>query len=589
MSNPIPLYFRVSELLGASYVPVNLLTGLNVSGGSPTDAAPTINAITSAASATAPVILDWDIGVAMMQPLYIPNGHVSVFGRGWDTGIFTMNNATCHSISTQTGWQGNGAYIAADPGGTAPSQAAKNIVIKDIFINGNRGSLVLTTTGNTTSTSNQLTSLASTTGLAVGNSISGTGIPMGTTILSIAGSTVTMSNNATATGTGVSVTFNTGNSATGNLEGITSTSGGYNAIIWMHGINLVSATDVVIDNVYTYNTPSYHHFLSNISNFEVKGCNFDGTATTSNLNIDGVHIDGPASNFRIHHNTFNQLTDDNVALNAPEGYGGNIQFWEVDSNVHVAAQSFFRTYTKRGAATQYFVTDGAISNEVGTLTVGPVGIAAVAISLSLDSPGGTSMSANAIDRIVVSNVQAYATNNSCFFLRFNDSIGAVLFTNCKFRAVNNPWWAYNDGTQTGLPTVGSFSFLNCEIYQDTALGSPAGIGSNVAMTIQNLDWDVQVHNTPGSAFSQWLYVVDPTNLAISNLAVRRLDPTHWAALINGSTWTNLPKINGAGLVESGFQIPDAQIPNGTFYISNTSPNAGKVCLKNTSGTVVPIG
>ncbi len=66
---------------------------------------------------------------------------------------------------------------------------------------------ILNTTGNITLSSNQLTGLASTTGLATGQYIFGAGIPTNTTVLSIAGSTVTMSQEATATTTGVSVSF----------------------------------------------------------------------------------------------------------------------------------------------------------------------------------------------------------------------------------------------------------------------------------------------------------------------------------------------------------------------------------------------
>jgi hypothetical protein len=69
---------------------------------------------------------------------------------------------------------------------------------------------ILVTTGNITGSptpSNQLTSLASTSGLANGDYIIGTGIPQGTTIANISGSTVTMSANATLNGTGITVTF----------------------------------------------------------------------------------------------------------------------------------------------------------------------------------------------------------------------------------------------------------------------------------------------------------------------------------------------------------------------------------------------
>lgn len=66
----------------------------------------------------------------------------------------------------------------------------------------------LTTTGNISNLSNQLTNLASTAGLSFGQFIVGTGIPTGTSISAISGTTITMSNNATANITGVSVSFN---------------------------------------------------------------------------------------------------------------------------------------------------------------------------------------------------------------------------------------------------------------------------------------------------------------------------------------------------------------------------------------------
>lgn len=60
----------------------------------------------------------------------------------------------------------------------------------------------ITFTGTTTSGSANLTAVSSTTGLAAGQVITGAGIPANTTILSISGSTVTMSANATASGSG---------------------------------------------------------------------------------------------------------------------------------------------------------------------------------------------------------------------------------------------------------------------------------------------------------------------------------------------------------------------------------------------------
>jgi hypothetical protein len=61
-------------------------------------------------------------------------------------------------------------------------------------------------TGNTTSTSQTLVSVSSTTGLAAGQTITGAGIPAGTTITGIGVGTLTVSQPATATATGVALT-----------------------------------------------------------------------------------------------------------------------------------------------------------------------------------------------------------------------------------------------------------------------------------------------------------------------------------------------------------------------------------------------
>lgn len=67
---------------------------------------------------------------------------------------------------------------------------------------------VATLTGNTTSASATVSGLSSTTGLAAGMNVTGTGIPTGTQIASITnGTSLVLTANATATGTGVSLNF----------------------------------------------------------------------------------------------------------------------------------------------------------------------------------------------------------------------------------------------------------------------------------------------------------------------------------------------------------------------------------------------
>ena len=95
------------------------------------------------------------------------------------------------------------------------SSAASNIQLYEVYSNNNQWNQVLATTGNTTNNSAALSNLASTTGIATGQYVIGTGIPSGTTVNSKSGTTVTLSNKATATATGVAVAFGT---VTGNSD-----------------------------------------------------------------------------------------------------------------------------------------------------------------------------------------------------------------------------------------------------------------------------------------------------------------------------------------------------------------------------------
>lgn len=571
-----------SELLGPSYVPVvvdprgGATAGLDINGHAPVDASPVLNAFLASATVQRPVCLILDIGVGMLEPLYVANGYASVLGCGHGTGIFMMPGANCHGVSNQGGWQGNGAYPNQNPYGTAPAQSCVNILLKDFFINGNRGTgaAVATPTMTTVSGSPNIT-VSSATGIAMGQLIQGTGIPANTFVGSISGTTIGMvsssgsAQNATASGSGIASSFFASNWTTGSPRGIMTPTGGFNQFTWGSGVNLVSCQDVTIDNVYFYNIPSFCCGISNISNYTIVNCYFDGTTVLA-INNDGIHIYGQATHGVIADCAFDHLYDDNIAANAPEGYGGTIQYLAISNCVFDHALTFFRCYSKSNTnAAQCFVYDVTISNLTGSLS-STSSVYARAISLELDASHlPSSVAANAIDRISISNVNAVSVANATnYFLGFGDMIGSVTLTGCRYTMYGGGFFAYNAGGLAGL-RMASLSMKNCILYRNVALGTPnGGFSSPTACTIDVLDCDLQCEDTDGSSWTTLQYLIDPTNITVSRFILSHLDPTHWAALINGSTWTNLPSISGRGLLESGFQVPDAQIADNTVFVSN---------------------
>lgn len=85
--------------------------------------------------------------------------------------------------------------------------AAGNTTLTDGQIAYIQPNLPFTTTGSITNISNQITGLGSVQGIVVGQQILGTGIPTGTTVTTISGTNVIMSQNATATVSGENITF----------------------------------------------------------------------------------------------------------------------------------------------------------------------------------------------------------------------------------------------------------------------------------------------------------------------------------------------------------------------------------------------
>ena len=92
-------------------------------------------------------------------------------------------------------------------------------------------------TGNTVLHSTTVSSVSSTAGITVGSSISGNGIPSGTTVTAASGTTLTLSNQATATATGVTLTVcgNAGGNAAAAAAAIAAP-----ASNWLTGTNAVT-------------------------------------------------------------------------------------------------------------------------------------------------------------------------------------------------------------------------------------------------------------------------------------------------------------------------------------------------------------
>lgn len=161
------------------------------------------------------------------SPTFATNsaGYMSFFAKA-TAGSATLTDAYFHSgivvgrrVTMTTGFNmlfGNGTLTSTTI--TAVDPIAKTVTLADAPLSGCIGNFSMSITANTTIGSPTLTSVSIVDQLYIGQKLSGTGIPASAVISSIdvVNSTVTMSANATANGTGIVVTpSNSGNGTLG--------------------------------------------------------------------------------------------------------------------------------------------------------------------------------------------------------------------------------------------------------------------------------------------------------------------------------------------------------------------------------------
>jgi hypothetical protein len=118
----------------------DLATGLTVAGTPATDNTALLNAFLATATATHPVSLVLD-GPSLTTGLLINGGHTTIEGIGPDSGLFLKPGSNAHVIRNHPDMQGD-----PGPGHIAPTRSNFGITVRNLRINGNRGT---GTTGNT--------------------------------------------------------------------------------------------------------------------------------------------------------------------------------------------------------------------------------------------------------------------------------------------------------------------------------------------------------------------------------------------------------------------------------------------------------
>ncbi len=326
---------------------------------------------------------------------------------------------------------------------------------------------------------------------------------------------------------------------------------------WYCGINLMNLDNILIENVVVVNTPAYHIRLSNVGNVNVTG----SVMKSYGLSTDGLHFDGPANDITISNCDFT-TGDDSIALNCPEGHSGNISRVAV-SKCTFNSLSLMRLYTTNGSPAKFSIDTVSVSICSGTLSE-----ACFLIGLSNGS------SPNSVASLTISDCSLTAPT----VLGVAENFGTIVLRNVTFiPSRSNVIWVAPQANDVcaflrpsplygGETYVGSsLSFENCTIFRNSDMEVAAVILENNS-TIIDLAFSGFALQDAGS-YSSVPKLINIGSGSIEQLVLDSLNSTNINAPTSAGEFLSIGSVNGAGVLATGWEFPDAAMANGSPYIS----------------------
>jgi hypothetical protein len=327
---------------------------------------------------------------------------------------------------------------------------------------------------------------------------------------------------------------------------------------------LTNATGIIVDHVRFINPTLYCLTLANVADVTVRDSSF-----TSSLNIqDGVHVDGPAENIRVLNNLF-ATGDDGIALNAPEGYGGDITDVLVDGNTFDHAWSVGRDYASLRSIPKdtHRVRRITFSHNRGTTrnTAFDLGIQG-----QLYAPGADQIQDILLEANDIATPMGFAMTQTPF--------GSV-------RLVGNVY----DAPTTTAPMVQVLDAAaggDLELTDNIILRNQDGhAAAPLVLVAQDTPLERltlagnRVIDEAGAKYAPVAYLVD-AEATVGELRIDSADLTGVATLVNpAASFKYINQVSGQGVLATGVQLPDAVMANGSEYLSATGTHAGSVCVK----------
>jgi hypothetical protein len=336
------------------------------------------------------------------------------------------------------------------------------------------------------------------------------------------------------------------------------------------GTILANCTDVLVAEMNYINAPWFNLTFSNASNVRVTGCEF----TSTGYGKDGIHIDGLCSDITISDCAF-ATGDDAIALNAPEGYGGDISRVTVTNCRFNGALTVMRIYTSMDAAAMpsnnvHRVRNVVVSNCTGTVT---------SVCFNLGITNARLSATGDVDQIQdlrVSNCSFSAPRGLALLLT---PMGSLVFRGVSFTPTGS-----NPVVQAMFSSVGEIVLDEVTILRNpvgnAAPGGLVSLDGGVAVDRVSL-LNCRVVDEEGSSYSAVACVVDNAG-TIAALRLEAIDMTHFAALFSAAGMGGIALLRGGGVLGTGAQVADSVMDNNALYLSSNASGAPSIKLEGTA-------
>ncbi len=347
----------------------------------------------------------------------------------------------------------------------------------------------------------------------------------------------------------------TGNSTTGNPQG-------NNPLTRIYcGIALRDTQQVRIERVGILNSPGFGIQLTNCKDIVIDSTRIEVNGSAGLINTDGIHINGGCSQIRISNCYFYNTGDDAIAFNAPEGYtGGAITNALVENCIVEACATFARLYTyNNGLTAGSTIQNVRFLNCIATcVTFG--------FQWGLNANGAAPGVADAITGVEVDS----CTLTAPYLCPMSQNTGTLSFKNTtRLAPTQANAWCYT--TSYAAVTISNLEFMNCRITQNAA-GSAAGfavaaIGGSTFKRIELNGFSIQAASGTTRVTVPYLLTCDSSSF-IQQIVINAVDSTGITNLLN--TYPSGCVVSGAGVLATGWAIPDANMANNVPFISATS-------------------